>query len=133
VHTGAHKNKDQRRDDRIGNADLRLQLFCVLGVTLVDPLKELLAVFNVLGQGVNLVHQAVFFAVFFGGPVGNFLKKPHHIFWVCGSHGQKVVLHLGHTVGGGVDNQLVQILKINIQVGFGAAAGFCQRLGAGSG
>lgn len=49
MNAGADEYKDQRRDDRIWNADLRLQPLGVLGIAFVHALKEFLAVLDILG------------------------------------------------------------------------------------
>ena len=65
MYAGADEDKDQRGDDRIGNADLRLQPLSILRIALVDTLEEFLAVLYIFRMCVYLIHQPIFFAVFF--------------------------------------------------------------------
>lgn len=63
MYAGADEDKDQRGDDRIGNADLRLQPLSILRIALVDTLEEFLAVLDILRVRIDLIHQSVLFAV----------------------------------------------------------------------
>ena len=123
---GLDQDEDQRGDGGIGDAQLGLQRFGVFGVAAVDPLEELLAVADILGVGVALIHQAVLLAVLPGRPVGDLVDEAHQILRIGGGLGHEVVLHLLHAVGGGLDNEIVQISKIDIQHGGAAPTGLRQ-------
>ena len=125
VDAGADQDEDQRRYDRIGDADLGLQLLGVLCVVFVDALEELLSVFDIFGVCIDLIHQSVFFSVFFGGPVGDLFNESYGVLRIGGGQSHEVILHLGHTVGGGLNDQIVQIFKVLIECGNIAAARFC--------
>ena len=98
MYAGTDEYKDQRRDDRIGNADLGLQPLGVLGIAFVHALKEFLAVLDILRVRIYLIHQAIFFSVLFCCPIRDFLHKTDNILGVGGCHLHKVVLNLFHTV-----------------------------------
>ena len=128
MYAGADEDKDQWGDDRIGNAYLRLQPLGILGIALVDALKEFLAVLDLLRVRIDLIHQPILLAVLFCRPIRNLLHKPDDILGVGGGHLHKVVLDLFHTVGGRFDDQLVKVFEIRIQICLRAAAGISQSL-----
>ena len=86
VDAGTDEDKDQRRDDRVRNSYLRLQPLGILGIALVDALKEFLAVLDILRVRIDLIHQPVLFAVFFGCPVRNLFHKSDDVLRVGGRH-----------------------------------------------
>ena len=59
MYAGADEDKDQWGDDRIGNAYLRLQPLGILGIALVDALKEFLAVLDILRVRIYLDRKSV--------------------------------------------------------------------------
>ena len=77
-------------------------------------------------MGVDLIHQAVLLAVLPGRPVGDLVDEAHQILRIGGGLGHEVLLHLLHAVGGGLDNEIVQISKIDIQHGGAAPTGLRQ-------
>ena len=85
MYAGADEDKNQRRDDRVRNTYLRLQPLGILGIALVDALKEFLAVLDILRVRIDLIHQTIFFAVLFCRPVGNLLYKPDNILGAVGA------------------------------------------------
>ena len=125
--TGANKDKNQRRDDRIRNAYIRLQPLGVLGIALVDALKEFLAVLDILRVRIDLIHQPILLAVLFSRPVRHLLHKPDNILGVGRRLLHKVVLDLFHTVRRRLNNQLVKVFEIRIKICLCAAARICQR------
>lgn len=98
MYAGADEDKNQWGDYRVRNTYLRLQLLCILGIAFIDALKEFLAVLDILRMRIDLIHQAIFFAVLFCRPVRNLFHKPDNILRVGGRHLHKVVLDLFHTV-----------------------------------
>ena len=128
MNAGTDENKNQRRDSRIGNADLRLQLFCVFGIALIDTLEKLLAMLHIFRVRINLIHQPVFLPVFPCRPIRDFLNEPHDTLKVGGGFLHKIILHLRHAVGRGLNDQIIQILKIAIQIRLRKPAGICQCL-----
>ena len=127
VYAGTDEDKDQRRDDRIGDTYLRLQPLGILGIALVDALKEFLAVFDIFRMGIDLIHQPIFFAMFFCRPIRNLFHKPDNILGVGGRHLHKVVLDLFHTVCGRLNNQLIKVFEMRIKICLCASARVGQR------
>ena len=133
MYAGADEYKDQRRDDRIGNADFRLQPLGILGIALVDALKKLLAVLYIFRVCVYLIHQPILLAVLPCRPIRDLHHKPDNILRVGGCLLHELVLDLFHTVGCGLNYQIVKIIKIQIEISGGTSARPCQCLHAGSG
>ena len=123
VYAGPDEHADQRGDGGVRDAQLGLQLPGVGGAALVEAREKPLPMLNIFGMGVDLVHQAVFFAVLPGRPVGDLLDVAHGAPHVGGGLGHELVLHLGHAVVGGLDDEVVQVVKILVQRGGVAAAG----------
>ena len=130
MYAGTDEDKDQRRDDRIGDTYLRLQPLGILGIALVNALKEFLAVLDILRVCIDLIHQPIFLAVLFGRPVGNLLHKTDNILGVGGRHLHKIVLDLFHAVSSRFKNQFIYTAEIGVQIACCTAARRCQSLNA---
>lgn len=72
---------------------------------------------------VDLIHETILLAVLLGGPVGDLLDEAHGILGIFRRHLHEVILDLGHAVSGGLDDQIVQVLKVGVEHGRIAAAG----------
>ena len=114
MYAGPNQNEYQGRQLFIGNAQLALQALCVFCITLTYARKEFLTVFPVFRVGIDLIHQAVFLAVLFCRPVWCLVNKTPQVVHIGGSFRHKVIFYLAHTVFGGLDDQVIQILKICI-------------------
>ena len=133
MHRRADKDEDQGREHLAGDAEVRLHLPGIRGIAFGHPGKKSLAVLDVFGVRVDLIHQPVFFAVALCRPIGHLVDEPLNILRAGGGEPHEIVLHLAHAVGGGLHDQIVQRVEIGIQAGLGQAACVRQRLNPRSG
>ena len=100
----------------IRNPDLRLQQLCVFGISFVDALKEFLTVLDILRVRIHLIHQPILLSVLARRPIRHLRHKPDHILRVGGGFLHKFIFNLFHTVGSGLDNQVIKVIKIQIEI-----------------
>ena len=98
----------------------------------IHAAEKRLALFPVFWACVHLIHKAVFRSVEFCGQVGHLPQKALDVRKIFRRSRHKVVLHLCHTMGGGLNDDTVLVAEVIKQVSVGHPAGIRQHFQAGA-
>ena len=106
-----HENIDQRPQYLPGNARLGRKFLCILRIPRPYAHKKFASVLAVLGRGVDLIHESILLPVFFRRPIGCFPKEPPDVGGTPGRIAHEIILHFGHTMRRGFDDDLILSAK----------------------